>query len=154
MPGKWPPDELPGLNDSTCRITSPDTPIYNCIAWAAKNNSRWWWPDPLGIGYWPLAERTATVDCFVKLFESLGYSICLNASREEGIEKVAIFGHKAPDRQATPTHAALQLSNGEWTSKLGPFEDVVHPDLYAVDGPVYGRPLVFMSRPRSARTNR
>ena len=148
MPGKWPPQELPGLDDSTCRITSPDTATYNCIAWAAKTNSRWWWPDSYGIGYWPISERAITVECFVRAFESLGYKICLSDALENGVEKIAIFGIKPPNAEAVPTHAALQLDNGEWTSKLGPFEDVVHRDVNAVNGPVYGRPLVFMSRTR------
>lgn len=150
--GSWPPQELPGLTDSTCKITSPCTRRYNCIAWAAKTNSRWWWPDPLGIGYWPLADRDVTIDCFVRAFESLGYKICLNESVEEGVEKVAIFGLKASDGSATPTHAALQLSSGEWTSKLGGFEDIVHKRVDSVNGPAYGRPLIFMSRPRPSST--
>jgi len=81
-------------------------------------------------------------------FETLGYKYCLNGALENETEKVAIFGYKAPDGSAIPTHAALQLENGEWTSKLGRFEDIAHPDVNAVNGPVYGRPLVFMSRPR------
>ena len=89
-----------------------------------------------------------TVECFVKAFETLGYRICPTEALDAGIEKIAIFGHKTPNTDAVPTHAALQLGNGEWTSKLGPFEDVVHPDVNAVNGPAYGRPLVFMSRPR------
>lgn len=146
MPGSWPADKLPGLTSSTCRVTSPDDTTYNCIAWAASTNSRWWWPDDRGIGYWPIAERQVKVECFVKAFEALGYKICLNDALEKGIEKIAIFGHKTPNTDAVPTHAALQLSNGEWTSKLGPCEDIIHPDLNAVNGPAYGRPLVFMSR--------
>ena len=154
MPGSWPPHELPGLTDSTCRVTSPYDTTYNCIAWAANTNSRWWWPDQMGVGYWPIAERETTVGCFVKAFEALGYRICLSGALEEGIEKVAIFGQKAQDGSAIPTHAALQLQNGEWTSKLGAFEDIVHSDVNAVNGPVYGRPLVFMSRPRQSNDSR
>jgi hypothetical protein len=105
----------------------------------------------MGIAYWPLPQRELTVDCFVRAFETLGYRICLNNSLENDVEKIAIFGHKPLNADAVPTHAALQLSSGDWTSKLGPFEDIVHPDVDAVDGPVYGRPLVFMSRPRQNR---
>jgi hypothetical protein len=105
----------------------------------------------MGIAYWPIAEREITVGCFVKAFQALGYEICLSDGLEKGIEKIAIFGHKAQDGSAVPTHASLQLENGEWTSKLGRFEDVIHPEVNAVNGPAYGRPLVFMSRQRSAQ---
>jgi hypothetical protein len=106
----------------------------------------------MGVGYWPIAEREITVGCFVKAFEALGYAICMSDALEDGIQKIAIFGHKAQDGSARPTHAALQLRTGSWTSKLGPFEDVTHPDVNAVNGPTYGRPLVFMSRQRPAGT--
>ncbi|HEY6350039.1 MAG TPA: hypothetical protein VI636_11580, partial [Candidatus Angelobacter sp.] len=67
------------------------------------------------------------------------------------LEKIAVFGHKAQDGTVTPTHAALQLESGEWTSKLGPFEDITHKKLEDVNGPTYGKPVCFMSRPRSTR---
>ena len=89
-----------------------------------------------------------TVDCFVKAFQHVGYKICMSESFEDGAEKIAIFGHKAQDGTSVPTHAALQLPNGKWTSKLGQFEDITHSTVDALSGPVYGRPLVFMSRPR------
>jgi hypothetical protein len=153
MAGSWSPDELPDLTDLTCRVTSPRTSTYNCIAWAASANSRWWWPDDKGIAYWPIAERKLTVDCFVKAFETLGYKICLDDALEPGIEKIAIFIGKALDGSMIPTHAALQLPSGEWASKLGPLEDIVHPDVNAVNGPLYGRPYVYMCRPRANSAN-
>jgi len=105
----------------------------------------------MGIGYWPPppVHREETMQAFVEAFESLGYHLCLNDSLEVGIEKIAIFGVRSPipNEPAVPTHAALQLSSGEWTSKLGTFEDVSHTSVDAVSGPVYGRPMIFMSRP-------
>jgi hypothetical protein len=54
-----------------------------------------------------------------------------------------------------PTHAALQLPSGEWTSKLGPFEDISHAHENDVNGPAYGAVRFYMSRPvrRSQPTN-
>ena len=49
-----------------------------------------------------------------------------------------------------PTHAALQLESGDWTSKLGPFEDVTHTTVEAVAGPVYGTVICYLARPRPA----
>jgi hypothetical protein len=72
MPGSWPPDDLPYLNDSTCRETSALDRRYNCIAWAAGVDNRNWWPDPMGIGYWPpTAPRKATIEAFVHAYETL-----------------------------------------------------------------------------------
>lgn len=149
MPGSWPSHELPYLTDDSCRVTSPAARRYNCIAWAAGNSTRKWWPDPMGIGHWPSGvAREVTVEAFMQAYETLGYTLCLNGSLESGLEKIAIFGVKNPDGSVLPTHAALQLESGEWTSKLGPFEDVIHSDVDAVRGPVYGRVVLYMSRSR------
>jgi hypothetical protein len=45
----------------------------------------------------------------------------------------------AENEPPIPTHAALQLESGDWTSKLGDFEDISHSTIEAVSGPVYGR---------------
>ena len=37
---------FPGLRNSAYRVTSPAARDYNCIAWAAGDATRWWWPDP------------------------------------------------------------------------------------------------------------
>jgi hypothetical protein len=149
MPGSWPPHELPYLTDDTCRVTSRAVRRYNCIAWAAGNDQRNWWPDPMGVGYWPpTVAREVSVEAFMHAYETLGYTLCLNGSLENGVEKMALFGIKEPDGSTAPTHAALQLETGEWTSKLGPFEDVIHTDVNAANGPVYGKVILYMARPR------
>ncbi|HEY7428267.1 MAG TPA: hypothetical protein VH682_28795 [Gemmataceae bacterium] len=35
---------FPRLNGTAYRITSPASDVYNCIAWAAGETNRWWWP--------------------------------------------------------------------------------------------------------------
>lgn len=150
MPGSWPEHELPNLTDETCEITSPARRRYNCIAWAAGNDTRNWWPDPDGYGYWPHGlPREVTLNAFIQAYGTLGYGVCDNNSLEQGQEKIAIFGKLNADGLLEPTHAALQLESGEWTSKLGPFEDVRHNSLEAVEGPVYGTAMLYMSRARS-----
>ena len=49
---------------------------------------------------------------------------------------------------STRTHAARQLPNGKWTSKLGKAEDVEHESPEDVAGGVYGEVVQFMRRPR------
>jgi hypothetical protein len=105
----------------------------------------------MGIGTWPAgAPRVVTLDAFIKAFETKGYKLCYSNSREDGLEKVAVYAKIDPiSGVPIPTHAALQLETGEWTSKLGPFEDVRHRTIDDVNGPVYGKAACYMSRPRS-----
>ena len=148
MNGSWPPHELPYLTPDSCEVTSRASRRYNCIAWAARDVFNNWWPDPMGIGYWPVGiPRDVTVDAFMQAYGTFGYKLCYDGSLEDGLEKIAIFGI-GPEGSEIPTHAALQLESGEWTSKLGPFEDVRHTTVDAVRGPVYGKVVCFMSRPR------
>ena len=136
---------FPRLRDATYKITSPAQADYNCIAWAAGDNSRWWEPDPFGQYYWPEGvPREYTVEVYAAAFQRLGFEECQDATFEVGVEKVAIFAG-LDDR---PTHAALQLTDGTWTSKLGQLEDIEHRDLDQVGEGDYGEPVLFLKRPR------
>ena len=150
MPGSWPQQEFPALTDQNCAVVSPITRRYNCLAWAAANNARWWWPDAMGIGYWPPnVPREETVDAFLRAYGTLGYSQCADGSLELDIEKIVIY----LDTSGTPTHAALQLQDGRWTSKMGGYEDIEHATPEALSGPRYGKPSIYMSRARQQRVH-
>jgi len=128
-----PASAFPSLTSGNHRITSAASRHYNCIAWAAGEQESWWWPDPEQIGFWPpVVPRVETLAAFVSVFQGLGYEVCKNAELEAGYEKVAIYA-----LAGRPTHAARQLINGRWTSKLGRQEDIEH-ERAALDGPVYG----------------
>jgi hypothetical protein len=129
-------------------ITSEATNQYNCIAWAARDVLNNWWPDEMDVGYWPArVPREETIGAFVRAYETLGYKLCMDGSLQEGQEKIAIFGIEREGSQ-TPTHAARQLESGEWSSKLGSNEDISHKEVGDVRGPLYGRVICYMSRPR------
>lgn len=148
MAGSWDPREFPGLTEDNHKITSPATRRYNCIAWAAGNTARKWWPDPRNIGWWPPGvPRAETIEAFVKAYGTLGFQVCFDGSLQPGIEKIALFGIKQGE-ETIPTHAALQLERGGWTSKLGDFEDISHVPVEAVSGPIYGTLVCFMQRRR------
>jgi len=70
----------------------------------------------------------------------VGYSPCSDGSPEAGWEKVALY---ATDEG--PTHAARQMPNGRWTSKLGPEEDIEH-ELQGLSGAFYGSVVRFLRR--------
>jgi hypothetical protein len=135
---------FPGLHDSTYQITSPSTGDYNCIAWAAGDVGRWWWPDLAGKRYWPAGvPRDETVAAFQDAFHTLGFVVCAGDGLEPGVEKIALF---ADDEG--PQHAARQLPNGRWTSKLGELEDIEHT-LRELEGVDYGKVVAVMQRPNS-----
>ncbi len=138
---------FPRLSGAEYRVTSPKDWRYNCIAWAAGDTRRWWWPGvpPEDEGYfWPPgAGDEETLDAFVAAFATLGYSPCEGGQAEECWEKVALFANA----EGVPTHAARQRPDGSWTSKLGRLEDIGHP-LRGLEGEDYGRVVRILRRPR------
>ncbi len=140
---------FPGLRRGGYEITSPADPGYNCVAWAAQDVSRWWEPDPWGLRHWPAGvRREYTQQAYAEAFRRLGFVDCDDAGFEEGWEKVAIFSTD----EGTPTHAARQLPDGTWTSKLGSREDIKHPGLEQVSGEHYGKPAIVLRRRRASAT--
>ncbi len=135
---------FPNLRPSGYQVASPETVAYNCIAWAAGDTIRWWWPDSPDTAYWPDdVERSETLEAFVKAFETLSYTTCDTPEYEDGLEKIAIY----VNADGKPTHAARQLPSSYWSSKLGQSYDIEH-DLEGVSGTQYGSVSVIMKRPR------
>jgi hypothetical protein len=138
---------FPDLKNEGFKITSPKNPGYNCIAWAASNDEQWWEPDPLGTYYWPNdLKREYSLDVYVKLYEKFGYTICKSSRVEKLFEKVAIY----VSEDNVPLHAARQLKNGKWTSKLGKHHDIEHT-LKGLQGKVYGSVAVILKRALKSR---
>ena len=133
---------FPHLTLDTHRETSPQTPSYNCIAWAAEDVDHWWqeggdwrpedWPaDDCGLG------------SLERLFRTLGYHDCgLDASHEPTWAKVALYAKGSFEW----THAARQLPSGKWTSKLGKGIDIEHDTPEVVAGGLYGEVMQVMKR--------
>ena len=133
--------------------TSPADPDYNCIAWAAGESSRHWWPTPHPVTgvFWPGGvPRKPTLQAFIQAYGSIDYKDCQrDGSLEEGYEKIALY----VDANDVPTHAARQLPNGEWTSKLGPYKDIEHTTPAALESSArgdtaYGKVATYMRRER------
>ncbi len=139
------PDHFPNTVDDPLIITSPITNDYNCIAWAFGSSDLWFWPDNEGYTYWPnQIKRECTEEAFVNLYELIGYEICSDGSFEEGKEKIVIYLNS----QGIPTHAAKQIGEDLWSSKLGPHNDVSH-SLLALENGTYGNATIFMKREKS-----
>lgn len=133
---------FPSLNNQNYKETSDPTDEYNCIAWAVGRNDVW--VDPTNPQYyWPdSVPRDDSIDNLVLVFQIEGYEVCTDKSLESGIEKIAIYGDGLGY-----THAARQLPNGKWTSKLGGLEDIEHDTLDALCGSEYGQVERIMKRP-------
>jgi len=137
-------NDFPLLDAEGWAVTSPVDRSYNCIAWAAGEDQRWWWPGPPPIGYWPPGvEHEPTISAFERAFSLLGYTPCDSGEWENEFERVAIYA-----REGEVTHAARQLPNGRWTSKLGRNIDIEHT-LRGLEGPTYGSVVRFLRRRRS-----
>lgn len=137
---------FPNIRAEGYEVTSDEDDDYNCIAHAAdKKNARWWPATHVDGVYWPKdAPLEETVEAFLKAYQTEGYTPCDDGTPEPGHEKVAIY----TDQDGIPTHAARLLSSGEWTSKLGGWEDISHPTLRALEGavPAYGTPTAYLKR--------
>ena len=139
-PASTPNSQFPRLTPSNHRITSPTDPEYNCIAWAAGDVARWWEPTE----YWPDPEGRTSYDLgdLVRVYRALGFEPCEDRIPETGFLKVALYAVGS-----SYTHAARQLADGRWTSKLGKWEDIEHDTPDDVAGGVYGTLAQFMRRP-------
>lgn len=138
--------DFPNLKDSDVDVTSLATTSYNCIAWAADDATKWWWPVANIRGfYWPpTIPKELALERFIQAFETLGYGTCESDDFVEGVEKIAIY----VDSSGEPTHVARQLESGMWTSKLGSEWDIAHGTLAALEDGAYGTVVHIMERPR------
>ena len=137
--------QFPNLERSTYEITSPEDTRYNCIAYTAGDDQRWWEPIafPSPGYYWPEgADRGAGLNALVSCFEKCGFEVCDNGAREEAYTKIVLYA----DEYGSWTHAARQTKGGEWTSKLGGSVDIRHRTPECVSGPAYGEAQVFMRK--------
>jgi hypothetical protein len=138
---------FPRLNTSSFEITSARDHRYNCVAWAAGDTRRWWWPAEAAFSFWPAGvEREESIAGFVRAFGTLGYELTSSGDPHPDFEKLAIFA----SGDGVPTHMARQLPNGPWTSKLGALEDITHMDVTGLAGTDYGDVTVFLQRRRSS----
>ena len=135
--------KFPGLVDGY-EQTSPEDPAYNCIAHAAGDHEAWWDPARQPNVYWPLrAPRNYSLAALEAAFGTLGYTRCATEELEDGLEKIAIFVNEVQEF----AHAARQLEDGSWTSKIGRNEDIRHR-LRQLEGAEYGTAAAFLARPR------
>jgi hypothetical protein len=130
---------FPNLKEESFEITSSSTKRYNCLAWALGDAERWWQPSVLGGYYWlPGVTFAWTLEAAHEIFQMHGFEKTSDQNHEPSYERVAVYASGTNLK-----HFARQLPNGEWTSKLGPEQDISHPTAEALEGNVYGK-VVFL----------
>lgn len=148
MKPEWKVD-WPNLGPHNAFITSAETPDYNCLAFGAGKSDEWWEPYVIPPDnptvYWPSHVHPENrPEDWAAALATVGFTACGNHDLEPDFVKVAIYA----DTAGNATHVARQLSDGRWTSKLGSFEDIVHDNLQALEGGLYGRVVVCLRRSR------
>jgi hypothetical protein len=124
--------------------TSEQRRRCNCFAWVAGDPVRSWYPrgEP-DLSYWPVGVRDDfTIDAFVDAYATLGFSRCGDGALVAGIEKIALY----VDGEGLPVHAARQLPDGHWESKMGTWEDIRHRTPGCLEGGDYGLVTVYLER--------
>ena len=140
----WIDEKFPLLVAEGYEVTSEPTDEYNCIAYAVGETDRWWTHFEGAGYYWPEhAGRSDSIQSLVEVFVGLGYELCEDAGNEPGFSKVALYA----DSEGDWTHAAVQLNDGRWSSKLGPDEDISHRTPQSLDSDLYGVVNCYMRRP-------
>jgi hypothetical protein len=139
------PLHFPNLQIEGFTPRSPLTPRYNCIAWAAGESHRWW--DPMIGYYWPVgAPRAPTLEAYIQAFGVHGFEECEGTECrkplfEPKFQRVALYA-----ASGLAKHAARQIDEQRWTSKLGKSIDLEHT-LRGLEGPFYGRVSKILKRP-------
>ena len=133
-------NEFPNLHGEGFEIVDQPSQRYNCIGYAASDATRWWWPD--GINYWPpWATLDTKMESLMEALAGLGYEQCDDSDPEDGYQKVALY-----EVQGEFQHAAVQMPNGHWRSKMGRGPAIEHRNPESLSSGIYGNPTTYMRR--------
>ena len=88
------PVAYPNLLQEGCVKTSDKDPGYNCIAHAAGDDEKWWWPKSGKLGYWPKGvTNKVTLGAFVQAFAALVTRSVMIRSLKAVMKKLQSTGH-------------------------------------------------------------
>src|SRR3954447_3253544 len=79
--------------------TSPDDQVYNCAAWAMREQHVWWEPRSAprqyphkGPTFWPDGvPNSLRVEAYVAAFATRGFTVCDSGEWNPNYEKIAIY---------------------------------------------------------------
>jgi hypothetical protein len=139
---------FPDLHNVASKQTSDFDLDYNCIAHAFLDDQKPWWPTGLPVAgfdrygyYWPIAsDNRSHMRAFLDWFSHDGWTETKSDKFAPHMLRVALYA-----KAAQPTHAARQIGQGVWTSKLGQGLDLSHK-LEELNGPNYGAPIALFEK--------
>lgn len=145
---------FPNLKDDKFfKISSPEDPNYNCIAWAFHLFQNRWMEPPAGtyipeldaVTWWPEGATEGTdISCLVEAFQKNSFQLCDSWEHESGYIKVALYHN--PTNNCW-THASRESRSGKyWLSKLGQSNDIHHGTPFSIEGAFYGKVYCFLKR--------
>jgi len=137
----WLNVSFPYLRNEGFTVVDSPSDTYNCISYAAGDTSQWWAHVP-GRYWLPSATRSDRIASLREVFTGLGYEQCDDSHIEDDYQKVALY-----EIQGVWTHAAVQMPNGAWRSKMGEGPVIEHQSPESLAGGMYGNVHCFMRRP-------
>jgi hypothetical protein len=145
---KW-PNALEGENFVFSSLKKTG---YNCIGFAlgeeGKDLMMTAFAKRLDLGQVGLSKERLnhSVKAYAKIFAGFyGFEECNDGSYEAGFDKIVLYEGLDEDHEISFSHVAIQVDEKYWKSKLAWCEDVEHT-LDALNGPMYGHPVMFMKR--------
>ena len=108
---------------------------YNCIAHSLGIHSHWVNPKT-GPAERPYLHMDS-------MYTAKGYTRVngLDFKLNTRMKKVALYAKVSNGKVTEVTHAALQETDGSWSSKLGQLPLIRHTNPQALNGPTYGQPV-------------
>ena|ERR1035438_274850 len=130
-------NNFPNLTNDKFQFTSEWDPNYNCVAYINDIKDEY-------VQFYDEATRTydTSLKRYISYFEEFGFRVTENSDLQEGITKIAI----SYDENKEFRHVCKQLPAGEWTSKLGDWEDITHINPNVLLGNLYANELIFMEK--------
>ena len=89
----------------------------------------------------PWATLTNRIESLKEAFTGLGYEQCHDRGATAGYQKVALY-----EAQGRMQHAAIQMPNGRWRSKMGRGPVIEHRNPNSLSGGRYGQATIIMRR--------
>jgi hypothetical protein len=132
---------FPLLAKENYRLTSDPDFNYNCLAFVLGDHNNWWEPPGEFGFYWPPGfAGDSTIKTAVQIIKLHGYAVEWDKHTEPSSESVAIYA-----KGEEWTHFA-KYTNGRWNSKLGEDHDVAHLSLHVLEGDLYGKVVLVLSK--------
>src|SRR5262249_13960966 len=123
------------------QVLGPATPTYTCIAHTLGIHNR-----VIFVITGPPSDPFSYMD---QLYLTQGYRRLPvpDASLQSGQQKIVLYGTLNPNGSIRRLqHAALQMPDGNWSSKIGTSILIRHLVPQALNGPEYGQPVAVYAR--------